>query len=502
MYIDLEYPKIIGDPIHGYVPLTKLEYNTLQLPTITRLHFIRQNSLACFVFPGAVTTRFSHIIGTLHTGGKLIYQLLDSISERDFNILFPGIDANLVVKAIRLACLFHDIGHGPFSHSAEDAMLKVTKEQHHDELEEAKRLFNEANENKIPIHEFFSYKLINNGEIKDEILTQEGTKKGRSLIDFVTSLLIKSKNKNKSELQGYLLLRKIISSQLDADRMDYLLRDSFMSGVKFGLVDIDRIIKNMKIIRSHDGIYNLAIHERALGTIEDMLDARYKMYRWFYSHHTVVVLNELLKITIDMLIGDPNIGKLFHWSEYKNGYSTDDYIISKLIEQTSNENFRKVKGLIDRRYLPVSIFKSTQDFARIVKKIDQKFTIHHDYNTVRKLIMDFFKSENVENTIRSKLEKNPSLRNCEIFQTHLEIKSYEPLSQKDQIYLYRKENEALCELLSESRYFKKINEEWTNYGEPYLFYLFPGEKRNVFLHFREDIIEIIASAIEEHICQT
>ena len=59
VHIDLEYPKIIGDPIHGYVPLTKLEYNMLQLPTLTRLHFIRQNALACFVFPGAVTTRFS-----------------------------------------------------------------------------------------------------------------------------------------------------------------------------------------------------------------------------------------------------------------------------------------------------------------------------------------------------------------------------------------------------------------------------------------------------------
>ncbi|MDX1372620.1 MAG: HD domain-containing protein, partial [Nitrososphaeraceae archaeon] len=470
--------------------------------TLTRLHFIRQNALACFVFPGAVTTRFSHVIGALHTGGKLIYQLLNGISERDFNILFPDIDANLVVKAIRLACLFHDIGHGPFSHSAEDAMLKITKEQHHDELEEAKRLFDETDENKIPIHEFFSYKLVNNGEIKHEILTQEGTKKGKSLIDFVTSLLIKSKNTNNTDLQGYLLLRKLISSQLDADRMDYLLRDSFMSGVKFGLVDIDRIIKNKKIVRIQDGVYNIAIHERALGTIEDMLDARYKMYRWFYSHHTVVVLNELLKMAIDMLIGDPNIGKLFHWSEYENGYSTDDYIISKLIEQTSNENFRKVKGLIDRRYLPVSIFKSTPDFARIVTKIDQKSTIHRDDITVRELIIDFFKSEDGENIIKTKLEENPSLRNCEIFQTQLKIKPYEPLSQKDQIYLYRNENEDLCELLTESRYFKKINEEWIKYHGLYLFYLFPGEKRKEFLHLREDIIEIIASAIVGHFSQT
>lgn len=404
VHIDLEYPKIIGDPIHGYVPLTKLEYNMLQLPTLTRLHFIRQNALACFVFPGAVTTRFSHVVGALHTGGKLINQLLSGISKKDFKILFSDIDPNLVVKAVRLACLFHDIGHGPFSHSTEEAMLKITREQHNEEIQEAKILFNETNENKIPIHEFFSYKLIKNGEINDEICINEGTEKGHILIDFVTSLLIKSKINDTLDLQGYSLLRKLISSQLDADRMDYLLRDSFMSGVKFGLVDIDRIIKNMKIIRSHDGIYNIAIHERALGTIEDMLDARYKMYRWFYSHHTVVVLNELLKIAIDMLIEDPTIGKLFHWTEYKNGYSTDDYIISRLIGQTSDEKFGKVKGLIDRRYLPVSIFKSTPDFARIVTKVDQKMTIHHDDDTIRKLIIESFKSEDVGTIIKNKLK--------------------------------------------------------------------------------------------------
>lgn len=502
MHVDLEYSKIIGDPIHGCVPLTKLEYNMLQLPTLTRLHFIRQSALACFVFPGAVTTRFSHVVGALHTGGKLINQLLYGISEKDFKDLFSEIDPSLVVKAVRLACLFHDIGHGPFSHSAEETMLRVTKEQHNKEIQEAKILFNETNENKLPIHEFFSYKLIKNGEIKDEILNKEGVKQGQILIDFVSSLLIKSKIDHNFDSPGYSLLRKLISSQLDADRMDYLLRDSFMSGVKFGLVDIDRIITNMKIVKSYDGIYNIAINERALGAIEDMLDARYKMYRWFYSHHTVVGLNELLKIAIDMLAEDPNIGKLFHWTEYKNGYSTDDYIISRLIEQTNNDKFLKVKGLIDRRYLPLSLFKSTQDFARIVTKVEQKLIIHHDDDTIRKLIIEAFKSEDVGIVIKNKLDGDSSLNNCEIFQTQLKMKPYEPLSQNDQIYLYRTEEDNLCELLSESRYFKKINEEWTQYRGLYLFYLIPGEKREEFLNLRERIMEIITSTIADHIRQS
>ena len=84
----------------------------------------------------------------------------------------------------------------------------------------------------------------------------------------------------------YKIFTKIVSSQLDSDRMDYLLRDSLMSGVQFGNVDIDRIIQNVAIVKNKQNVYHLAFHERALGNIEEMLDARFKMYRYFYNHHT------------------------------------------------------------------------------------------------------------------------------------------------------------------------------------------------------------------------
>jgi HD superfamily phosphohydrolase len=71
VHADIEYQKIIGDPLHGYIPLTRLEYDVLQLPTLNRLHHIRQNAMAFLAFPGSVTTRFSHIVGALYIGGKL-----------------------------------------------------------------------------------------------------------------------------------------------------------------------------------------------------------------------------------------------------------------------------------------------------------------------------------------------------------------------------------------------------------------------------------------------
>src|SRR5919106_6587580 len=111
MYFSLDYPKIIGDPIHGYIPLTRCEYNLLQLPVTNRLHHIKQNSLAFLVFPGSVTTRFSHVIGALHVGGKLASQILSRVGEEEFWELFPEIPSpEFIIKSVRLACLMHDIG--------------------------------------------------------------------------------------------------------------------------------------------------------------------------------------------------------------------------------------------------------------------------------------------------------------------------------------------------------------------------------------------------------
>lgn len=135
------------------------------------------------------------------------------------------------------------------------------------------------------------------------------------MINSVSELLVKSDQGEfkSSNPNGYSILRKLVSSQLDADRMDYLVRDSMMSGVKFRLVDVDRIIKNMRIVK-RDQTYELVIHERALAAIEDMLDARYKMYSWFTMHHTVIVTNELVKIAVDMMTGeDEEIERLFHF---------------------------------------------------------------------------------------------------------------------------------------------------------------------------------------------
>ncbi len=349
MLIKIETKKIIGDPIHGYIPLTQLEYDLIQLPSMMRLHHIHQTAMAYLAFPGSVTTRFTHVVGAMYVGDKIISQLLSTIKEDDFTTLFPDLpDPEFLVKSVRLACLFHDVGHGPYSHSAEDAMLKATERINSDEVSEANQLFNPEDKGEPSIHEYFSYMLIKNGAIGERLKKEE---KGELLVNTILELLIKKKDTELYKTNpGFRLIRNVVSSQLDADRFDYMLRDGTMSGVKFGIVDIDRIIKNMAIV-NNDGHYDLAIHERAIGSIEDMLDARYKMYRWFYSHHTVVATNELIKIGIDMLIDDDDdIGSLFHWSKFEDVYSTDEYILNILRKEIEEDSkYIKIKSIVDRR---------------------------------------------------------------------------------------------------------------------------------------------------------
>lgn len=499
MDFELNTPKVIGDPIHGYIRLTDLEYDLLQLPTMNRLHHVHQTAAAYLTFPGSVTTRFSHVVGALEVGGEIIEIIMQQLKEEDFAKLFPGgPKVEFLVKAVRLACLFHDVGHGPFSHSAEEAMLKVVQKHHSSEIEEAKKLFKETNEEKIPIHEYYTYKLITNNEISEEILSHENDE----LRDFVADLVVKSETSpvSKGNPQGYNILRKIVSSQLDADRMDYLLRDSLMSGVQFGQVDIDRIIQNIAIAKNKEGAYQLAIHERALGNIEEMLDARFKMYRYFYNHHTVVVTNELLRFAIDELIEeDKEIAELFHWSSYVNGYSTDEHILDLLRTHVHKENYLKTKGLTDRRFLPISIFKSTPDFGRLIREINRLSGITLEKPVGDARIRSFFKEFDGEKKIQERLDRSDRLKDCEMFQSTFTLKPYRPFSSSDIVYLFREQGEDLCELYSESTYFQKVNKEWEEFKALYLFFYIPGKMKREFQSLKSEISGILASEIADYV---
>ena len=229
--------KIFNDPIYGFITIPNtLIYDLIQHPYFQRLRRISQMGMSYLVYPGAHHTRFHHALGCMHIMQKAVQTLQFkgvSISEEEENALY-------------IAILLHDIGHGPYSHAMEHS---IVEEVHHEELS---LLFMEQ------LNKEFDGKL------------------GLAIQVF------------KGEYQRKFMLQ-LISSQLDMDRMDYLKRDSFYSGVAEGNINSERLIQMMNVQDDY-----LVIEEKGIYSVEKFLVARRLMYWQAYLHKTSVVAELIL----------------------------------------------------------------------------------------------------------------------------------------------------------------------------------------------------------------
>ena len=229
--------KIINDPIYGFISIPdEFIFDVIEHPYLQRLRRISQLGLSHLVYPGAVHTRFQHVIGAMHLMGKAIAVLRKkghTISDEE-------------KRAVLLAILLHDIGHGPFSHALEyDIVKSVT-------------------------HENISAYFI------ERLEKYFGS-------DLRLALTIFEDNYHKP------FLHQLVSSQLDMDRLDYLNRDSFFSGVSEGIIGSDRLIEMLAV---HDG--NLVLEEKGIYSVEKFIVARRLMYWQVYLHKTVVAAEYML----------------------------------------------------------------------------------------------------------------------------------------------------------------------------------------------------------------
>lgn len=229
--------KIINDPVYGFIRFPEPELmRVIDHPWFQRLRRIKQMGLAYLVYPGATHTRFAHSLGASHLMGKA----LDELKTKD---IYPEKDECL---AARLATLLHDIGHGPFSHSLEHSLVSSIS------------------------HETLSRLIMDrmNAEFS-------------GMLDKAIQVFDRSYSRH--------YLHQLVSSQLDVDRMDYLNRDSFYTGVSEGVIGYDRILQ-MLAVRDNE----LMVEEKGVYSVEKFIIARRLMYWQVYLHKTVLGAEMLL----------------------------------------------------------------------------------------------------------------------------------------------------------------------------------------------------------------
>jgi HD superfamily phosphohydrolase len=320
--------KIFNDPIYGFITIPNaLIYDLIQHPYFQRLRRISQMGLSYLVYPGANHTRFHHALGCMHLMQKAVDVLRFkgvAISEEEENALY-------------IAILLHDIGHGPFSHAMEKS---IVEDVHHEAIS-----------------------LLFMNQLNDEFNGQ-------------LSLAIQV---FKGEYHRKFMLQ-LISSQLDMDRMDYLKRDSFYSGVAEGNVNSERLIQMMNVVEDV-----LVIEEKGIYSVEKFLMSRRLMYWQAYLHKTSLVaeliLTKVLKRAKELTLKgitlpcsepllffmqnrialenfDANILDLFSQlddfdiiSALKSWQRQDDFILSSLSKMIINRDLPKIKIVTDKTLL-------------------------------------------------------------------------------------------------------------------------------------------------------
>lgn len=296
-------PKIIFDNVHGNIKLTDLEREIIDTNIFQRLRRVSHLALAEYVFPGATHSRFAHSLGTMYTITEMFDSLVENVKGR---IKIPAEDR----QVISLVGLLHDIGHLPFSHVFEGLMSDETGLKHED----------------------LTLKLIKESRI-GEILQQPKYKDVND--ELLYNILEKKFVPDEKHQLNYVSL---IDGNLDADKLDYLKRDSINTGVGYGAIEVDRILKTISV----DDKGLLCILNKGRLALENLCIARYHMFQTVYMHKTVVAFEGMLSKAYELMMKDKDF-EIYTFKEVIKMSPSDyvkyaDYYVWDKINNYEGEN--------------------------------------------------------------------------------------------------------------------------------------------------------------------
>jgi HD superfamily phosphohydrolase len=275
----------VRDPLHGAIVLVDAEVAVVDHPFVQRLRGIKQMGFSELPFPGAVHTRYAHSLGAMDLAGRAF----DNVFRKD-----PFEDAAARRRfrdVVRIAALCHDLGHAPFSHCTEFAMppLRSLGIGAYAPAAVADRLDHTAS------HEDYTVGVLTKSSLSGTIArnfpftgAHVAALVSREVDPADDFFVLRGRNYRR-------VLSQLISSELDIDRLDYLVRDSYFSGARYGEIDLNWLISNLGWHLDDDGNVSLLLDQRAVYAFDDFLISRYHMFMSVYFHHKSVVYEEMLK---------------------------------------------------------------------------------------------------------------------------------------------------------------------------------------------------------------
>lgn len=327
----------IRDPIHGFIEFSDFEKDVIAHPAFQRLRRIKQLALTEMVYPAATHTRFEHSLGVMHVANMMFntirsYEDNSNILRDKFGYEEIGLDREQTV--IRMAALLHDVGHSPFSHAGED-------------------LFPIKSGNKRYSHEDYTVELIK-GPLRSKIeKNRDNQANFRISADEIAQVIEGDPKVGASRL----FWRSIISSQLDADRADYLLRDSYHIGVKYGIYDLARILGTISIgthPETDDPV--IGISEDGWQNAEAMILARYQIYSQVIFHDVRRSYDIMLEYALKNIIGEypppteiDNFLKFDDYCVWADILRSDNYWCKSIRLRNHLKCVYKIESLSDNR---------------------------------------------------------------------------------------------------------------------------------------------------------